>query len=89
MTEPGQVLNALPQTPPEDVNWVWPGPENRPEWMPAHAWWSDQELDWVEDQDDWPHSRECIRITYTQAPEQVEAGIKVIAEEVRAVFSGQ
>lgn len=43
----------------------------------------------LDDQSDWPHSRECIRVTYTQAPERVEAGIKVIAEEVRAVFAGQ
>lgn len=35
---------------------------------------------------DWPHAKECIRVTYSQAPEQVEAGIKVIAEEVRALF---
>lgn len=36
----------------------------------------------------WPHSHECIRVTYTQSPERVEAGLKVIAEEVRALFQG-
>ena len=33
--------------------------------------------------DDWRHKNECLRITYSQDPESVAAGIKIIAEEVR------
>jgi valine--pyruvate aminotransferase len=33
--------------------------------------------------EDWRHKDECLRITYSQDPESVAAGIKIIAEEVR------
>lgn len=36
----------------------------------------------------WQHCHECIRISYAQAPEQVEAGIRIIGEEVRRAFAG-
>ena len=35
---------------------------------------------------DWPHTRECIRMTYTMEPEVVEEAIEIIANEVEAAF---
>ncbi len=29
---------------------------------------------------------ECLRISYAQAPEQVEQGLRIIGEEVRRAF---
>jgi valine--pyruvate aminotransferase len=37
----------------------------------------------------WRHTQECIRITYSQADELVQEGLKIIAREVRAVYSEQ
>lgn len=34
----------------------------------------------------WPHARECIRVNYGRAPEEVERGIAVIADEVRRAW---
>ncbi|GAB1259006.1 valine--pyruvate transaminase [Aurantivibrio plasticivorans] len=36
---------------------------------------------------EWPHRYECIRLTYCQAPDMVYQGLKLIAEEVRQVFT--
>ena len=33
-------------------------------------------------EDDWRHRHECLRVTYSQDPEQVEKGLRIIAEEV-------
>ncbi len=33
--------------------------------------------------EDWRHKNECLRMTYSQDPESVGAGIRIIAEEVR------
>ena len=33
--------------------------------------------------EDWRHKHECLRMTYSQDPETVTAGIRIIAEEVR------
>ncbi len=33
--------------------------------------------------EDWEHRHQCIRVTYSMNPNQVEEGIKIIAEEVR------
>ncbi len=33
----------------------------------------------------WQHAEECIRISYAQTPAEVEAGIRIIADEVRRV----
>jgi valine--pyruvate aminotransferase len=38
--------------------------------------------------DTWQHKNECLRVTYSQDEKQVEKGIAIIAEEVRAVYSG-
>jgi valine--pyruvate aminotransferase len=38
-------------------------------------------------EEDWAHKNECIRLTYSQNPEDVEKGIAIIAEEVRQVYS--
>lgn len=38
-------------------------------------------------QDDWKHVSECIRITYSQDDSKVEQGIRVIAEEIKALFA--
>ncbi|MCM2310920.1 MAG: valine--pyruvate transaminase [Steroidobacteraceae bacterium] len=35
----------------------------------------------------WPHRDECLRINYSQAPESVRAGIRLIAEEVRCAYA--
>lgn len=35
---------------------------------------------------DWPHARECMRITFTVSPELLEKGIQIIAEEVTAAY---
>ena len=35
----------------------------------------------------WPHRHECLRISYAQAPEQVENGIRIIGEEVRSAYA--
>jgi valine--pyruvate aminotransferase len=34
----------------------------------------------------WPHTRECIRVTYSQAAASVERGIQIIGEEVRRAW---
>lgn len=36
---------------------------------------------------EWPHRHECIRISYTQAPETVRRGIGIIGEEVRKAYA--
>jgi valine--pyruvate aminotransferase len=38
--------------------------------------------------EDWRHMHECIRVTYAQAPETVERGIRIIAEEVKRAYGG-
>ena len=37
--------------------------------------------------DDWPHVRQCLRLSYAQSPDAVERGIRIIGEEVRALTS--
>ena len=37
----------------------------------------------------WSHRQECLRITYSQDPVQVEKGLAIIAEEVRSAYSTQ
>lgn len=39
--------------------------------------------------DHWRHRHECLRVTYSQDDEMVAHGLRVIAEEVKAVFSGR
>jgi valine--pyruvate aminotransferase len=36
--------------------------------------------------EDWEHRHECIRVSYAQADETVQAGVKIIAEEARRAF---
>lgn len=36
----------------------------------------------------WQHARECLRITYSQDEDNVQRGISLIAEEVRALYVG-
>jgi valine--pyruvate aminotransferase len=36
--------------------------------------------------EDWPHKNECIRVNYSQDPQTVTAGIKIIAEEVKKAY---
>jgi valine--pyruvate aminotransferase len=38
--------------------------------------------------EDWPHRRECIRVSYAQDEAQVRAGVKIIAEEVASAYAG-
>ena len=35
--------------------------------------------------DDWPHSRQCIRMTFSQSDQTVAKGIEIIADELRQV----
>lgn len=37
----------------------------------------------------WRHAEECLRITYSQAEEDVQQGVAVIADEVRSLFAQQ
>ena len=39
-------------------------------------------------QEDWAHSRECIRVSYVQDEAAVRRGIAIIAEEAKAVYGG-
>jgi valine--pyruvate aminotransferase len=39
--------------------------------------------------EDWRHRHECIRVTYSQDPEDVEAGLGIIAEEVIRAYDKQ
>ncbi|MCL4165012.1 UNVERIFIED_CONTAM: hypothetical protein GTU68_020413 [Idotea baltica] len=38
--------------------------------------------------EDWPHSHECIRVSYTMPEEIVEEGIRIIADEVSLAYAG-
>ncbi len=37
-------------------------------------------------EDDWQHTHECIRITYSQDEEDVRRGLEIIGDEVRTIF---
>ncbi|MCV6627704.1 MAG: valine--pyruvate transaminase [Cellvibrionaceae bacterium] len=37
--------------------------------------------------EDWDHKHQCLRVTYSQTPEVVAAGIAIIAEEARRAYS--
>lgn len=37
----------------------------------------------VDDNQDWPHQRHCIRVTFSQAEDTVARGIEIIADELR------
>lgn len=39
-------------------------------------------------EEEWQHSRECIRITYCQEPERLERGAQILAEVVNALYRG-
>lgn len=41
-----------------------------------------------QDSDDWPHRDECLRINFTMPAEDVEAGIRIIGEEVAKAYAG-
>jgi valine--pyruvate aminotransferase len=38
-------------------------------------------------EDDWRHSHECLRVTYSQDDKQVALGLRIIAEEVLEVWA--
>ncbi len=38
-------------------------------------------------EEDWRHRHECLRVTYSQDDDQVAAGLRIIAEEVQAVWA--
>lgn len=38
--------------------------------------------------EDWPHSHQCLRISYTQPQDRVEKGLELIADEVKKVYQG-
>lgn len=35
----------------------------------------------------WQHTKECLRINYSHAPEKVHAGLKIIAQELQTVYN--
>ncbi|MBN2371645.1 MAG: valine--pyruvate transaminase [Vicinamibacteria bacterium] len=37
-------------------------------------------------EDDWDHSRQCLRLSYCQPPERVRRGIEILAEETRRAY---
>ena len=37
----------------------------------------------------WPHTQQCLRINYGQPSDKLKAGFKVIAQELRTVYSGK
>ncbi len=37
--------------------------------------------------EDWPHTHECIRVSYAQDEEQVKKGVEIIAREVRKLYA--
>lgn len=37
--------------------------------------------------EDWPHSRQCIRVTFSQTEQTVVEGLRVIADELRAIHA--
>ena len=37
--------------------------------------------------EDWPHTHECIRVSYAQDEEEVKKGIEIIAHEVRKLYA--
>jgi valine--pyruvate aminotransferase len=37
--------------------------------------------------DDWPHAAQCVRMTFTQPPETVERGVRLMAEELRQLHA--
>ena len=39
-------------------------------------------------EEDWPHSRECVRVSYVQDEPDVREGIAIIADEARKVYAG-
>ena len=38
------------------------------------------------DEDPWPHKQECIRLTYSMDDKVVQAGIRIIADEVKRLY---
>lgn len=38
-------------------------------------------------EEDWPHARECLRVTYCQDPQRVALGAAMIGEEVRKLYA--
>lgn len=42
----------------------------------------------LEDGTDWPHQRECLRLSHTQSEDTVRRGITILAEEVRRAYFG-
>ena len=40
-------------------------------------------------QEDWPHRRQCIRLSYAQDEATVQKGIEILTAEARAVYAGR
>lgn len=37
---------------------------------------------------DWPHTKQCVRINYAQPEDQLRRGLQLLADEIRALYSG-
>jgi valine--pyruvate aminotransferase len=37
--------------------------------------------------EDWPHRNECVRVSYVQDAARVREGVRIIANEVREIYS--
>lgn len=35
---------------------------------------------------DWPHTHQCMRMNYVPAPEMIEKGVAILAEEIERAF---
>jgi valine--pyruvate aminotransferase len=36
--------------------------------------------------EDWTHQRQCLRLSYTQSPERVRRGLKILGEFLRELY---
>ena len=34
----------------------------------------------------WPHTHQCMRMNYVPDPEKIEAGVKILAEEIEKAW---
>ena len=35
----------------------------------------------------WPHTHQCMRMNYVPEPEKIEAGVKILAEEIERAWA--
>ena len=40
-------------------------------------------------EEDWPHSRECLRLNYSGGEELFARGMRILGEELRKIYRGR